>query len=211
VVPVVRGASTRRAALHVRPATDADLPALVELGAELREALLPSSELPRWGGPGARSVLEQRFRDVLASDDRRLVLVVSESDEPLGMALLSVCVVNPLLDVPAVHMTHSVVRRRDARRGVGKALVQAAAAFADERGVDQLVVSVRPGWREANRFFARLGFMPLAVRRTASVSAVRRRIAQQETALTSGVQAGIQAGVHTVVRRRPSRGVGART
>ena len=40
------------------------------------------------------------------------------------------------------------------KRGAGKALVAAAAAFAEERGIEQLVVSVHPGSRDAARFFA---------------------------------------------------------
>jgi GNAT superfamily N-acetyltransferase len=105
-----------------------------------------------------------------------------------------VSLANPLVDTPSVHMTHSVVSRRHERRGAGKALVAAAAAYADERGIDQLVVSVNPGSREGNRFFARLGFAPLAVRRIAPVSVVRRRLAQTE--LTA---------MEHVVRRRPRR------
>ena len=74
---------------------------------------------------------------------------------------------------------HEPRRRRATgyqRRGAGKALVAAVTAFAEERGLDQIVVSVHPGSREANRFFARLGFAPLAVRRVAPVAVVRRRL-----------------------------------
>lgn len=183
----------------MRPAVPSDLPALVELGTELREALLPTSDgVLRPGTPAARTALEQRYREVLACSDRRLVIVVGERDEPLAMALFSISPANPLLDQPAVHMSHSVVSRRYERRGAGKALVAAAAAYAEECGLDQLVVSVRPGSREANRFFSRLGFAPLAVRRVAPVSAVRRRLAQAER----------DDGAH-VTRRRPRRVVPA--
>ena len=78
-------------------------------------------------------------------------------------------------------MSHAVVADRHRRRGAGRALVGAAATFAEERGVGQLVVSVHPTSREANRFLARLGFAPLTVRRSASVAGVRRRLAAGET------------------------------
>ncbi len=173
-----------RTVLHVRPALEADLPALVALGEELREALLPHPEpIARAGTPGARAALEQRYREALACDHRHLVLVIGDGGEPLGMALFTVSSANALLDVPALHMSHAVVADRHKRRGAGKALVAAAASYAEERGLDQLVVSVRPGSREANRFFARLGFAPLAVRRAASVGAVRRRLAQTDRGL----------------------------
>lgn len=178
----------------MRAALESDLPAMVALAEELREALLPSAEpTGRPGTPGARAAVEQRYREALACDDRHLVLVVGESDEPLGMALFTVSPANALLDAPALHMSHAIVADRHKRRGAGKALVGAAAAYADERGLDQLVVSVRPGSREANRFFARLGFAPLAVRRAAPVASVRRRLAQAD------------GPPDAVARRRPRR------
>ena len=188
-----------RSTVHVRPAVDADLPALVELGTELREALLPGDSGVRPGSPVGRAALEQRLREALASDDRHLVLAVGEDDEPLGMALFTVSSANALFDCPALHMSHGVVDDRHRRRGAGRALVAAAAAYAEERGLDQVVVSVRPGSREANRFFARLGFAPLAVRRAASVTTVRRGLAQSELALGG------------VVRRRGRRVVATAT
>jgi ribosomal protein S18 acetylase RimI-like enzyme len=184
-----------RSALHVRPAREADLPAMVALAGELREALLPSPEgSARPGTAGSRAAVEQRLREALASDDRHLVMVVGEQDEPLGMALFTVSAANALLDAPALHMSHAVVADRHKRRGAGTALVAAAAAHAEERGLDQLVVSVRPGSRDANRFFSRLGFAPLAVRRVAPVSSVRRRLAQAE-----------RGSGEALARRRPRR------
>ncbi|CAN5321173.1 hypothetical protein BH24ACT10_BH24ACT10_19500 [soil metagenome] len=110
------------------------------------------------------------------------------------MALFTVASANALVDLPAVHMSHAVVADRHKRRGAGKALVCAAAGFAEARGIEQIVVSVHPGSRDANRFFARLGFAPLAVRRVAPVGVVRRRLASGEA----------RPADH-VVRRRPGR------
>jgi ribosomal protein S18 acetylase RimI-like enzyme len=172
-----------RTPLQVRPATAADLPALVAIGAELREQLLPAGDPAmrvRGTSPATRGLLEPRYVEALADPDRHLVVVVGPDDKPLGMALFCVGSANALLDHAAVHMSHSMVADRYKRRGAGKALVAAAAAFAEERGIEQIVVSVSPGSREANRFFARLGFAPLAVRRVAAVPVVRRRLASPE-------------------------------
>ena len=163
-----------RTSVHVRPATPDDLPALLRFAEELRDALLP---LPAGSRGAVRPGLEARYADALEDPDRHLVVAVGEDDVPLGMALLTVASANALLDLPAVHMSHAVVSDRSKRRGAGKALVNACAAFAEERGLDQIVVSVHPGSRDANRFFARLGFAPLAVRRVAPVAVVRRRLA----------------------------------
>lgn len=173
-----------RHSLRVRPATEADLPALLRLGDELRAQLLPG-EGARGGAAAAHrgGGAQARYLEALGDRRRHLVVVVdgpADAEEVLGMALLTVAPANALLDHLAVHMNHAVVADRHRRRGAGRALVAAAAAFADERGVDQLVVSVHPGSREANRFFARLGFAPLAVRRSAPVAAVQRRLAAAE-------------------------------
>lgn len=172
-----------RTALLVRPATGDDLPALLEFGDELRDQLILPADGARSRGtaPSARAGMEQRYREALADPSRHLVLVTGSDDEPLGMALFTVASTNALVDLPAVHMSHAMVADRHKRRGAGKALVAAAVAFAEERGLEQLVVSVPPGSRDANRFFARLGFAPLAVRRVAPVAQVRRHLAQPES------------------------------
>lgn len=171
--------------VRVRPVTLDDLPVLLELGEELREQTLVGEASTRGRVSAAgRPSLEQRYRDAIADPDRHLVLAVGSPlggcEQVLGMAMFTIASTNALLDIPAVHVTHSVVVGQHRKRGAGKALVAAAAAFADERGVEQLVVSVHPGSREAARFFARLGFAPLAVRRTAPVNVVRRRLAIAE-------------------------------
>jgi ribosomal protein S18 acetylase RimI-like enzyme len=183
----------------VRAATPQDVPALVAFGEELRDLVIaptPDVGRSRGGAPAtARADLEQRYLEALEDPSRELVVVVDDSDEPLGMALLTVAPANALVDIPAVHMSHAVVGDRHKRRGAGRALVAAAASYAEQRGIEQLVVSVHPGSREANRFFARLGFAPLAVRRVAPVAVVRRRLALAAEARPTD----------HVVRRRSSR------
>ncbi len=167
-----------RKPVRVRPGTLDDLPFLLQLGEELK---------------ATRALTAQRLTDAItttiADPDRRLVLAVGGSDEAseelLGMALFSLGSANPLLDIPAINISHTVVSSRHRRRGAGKALMAAAAAYADERGIDQLVISVDPGSRESARFFARLGFVPLAVRRTAPVATVRRKLSPAASRLRS--------------------------
>jgi ribosomal protein S18 acetylase RimI-like enzyme len=165
--------------VRVRAVTEADLPVLLELGAELRDQVLPVEGKSRTS-KASRASLAQRYCEAIADPERHLVLAVGgkdgEPETPLGMALFTISTANALVDIPAVHMSHAVVADRHRKRGAGKALVAAAAAFAEEQGIEQLVVSVHPGSRDAARFFARLGFAPQAVRRTAPVSVVRRRL-----------------------------------
>jgi ribosomal protein S18 acetylase RimI-like enzyme len=166
--------------VRVRPVTSEDLPSLLALGQQLRQQLLPTAD-PR--GRASSAELETRYLDAIADPDRHLVLAVQgDPEQVLGMAIFTVTSSNPLLDIPAVQVTHTVVSPKHRKRGAGRALVAAAAGFAEERGIDQLVVSVDPTSRDAARFFARLGFAPLAVRRIAPVSVVRRRLAFVERA-----------------------------
>ncbi len=169
----------------MRAATLTDLPVLLDLGKELRDLLLPVDAASRARGTmAAQAALEQRYAEAVQDPARHLLLAVGgregAAEEPLGMALLVVTCITPLLDTPAVHVSHAVVADRHRRRGAGKALVAAAASWAEEQGIEQLVISVHPGSRDAARFFARLGFAPTAVRRTAPVSLVRRRLAVDE-------------------------------
>lgn len=191
--------------VRVRAVTELDLPVLLELGAELREQVLPVEGRTRTGaaarGMAARAALAQRYCEAINDPERHLVLAVrgkeGEPEVALGMAVLTVSTANALVDIPAVHLSHAVVADKHRKRGAGKALVAAAAAFAEERGIEQLVVSVHPGSRDAARFFARLGFAPQAVRRTAPVSLVRRRLAS------------LDRGVERVVRQTRRRPIGA--
>ena len=160
-----------RAAVSVREARPEDMPDLLELWRELRE------HTPRRTGraPDALAATEARYTAAMRSPGCRLV--VAECDgELIGMVLLCVGSATSIVDTPAVEMTHMVVSTRHRRRGAGKALVAAAAAYAEELGLDQVVTSARPQDREANRFYARLGFGPVVVRRVASVSALRRQL-----------------------------------
>lgn len=167
-----------RTSVRVRPAEHSDVPALLTFGEQLRDQLTvtPEGLRGRSASTVAREALAARYAEALDSADRHLVVAVDDADVPLGMALFGIAPANALLDLPALHVSHAVVDDRHKRRGAGKALVAAAASYAEERGLEQIVVSVNPGSRDANRFFARLGFAPLAVRRVAPVSVVRRRL-----------------------------------
>jgi len=163
-----------RSPVVTRVATPGDVPQLVELLAELRavegrESLAVDPGLPV-------NDVDARLLRAL-TDPAYRVVVVTEDDTPAGMAVLATTSLGPLTDERAVTVSHLVVRRGFRRRGIGHALLAAAAAYADEIGVDHVLVGAYPALREANRFYARLGFAPLSVRRVAHVSTLRRRLA----------------------------------
>jgi hypothetical protein len=93
------------------------------------------------------------------------------------MAILSDTFIGQLMEMPAVQLTHLVVAEGQRRRGVGHALLGGAVTWAEEVGADEIVASVLPSLRDANRFYARLGFAPLVVRRVVPVATLRRNLA----------------------------------
>lgn len=147
------------------------MPALLGLWQELREV---SPRRPARAG-ATQTTPEARLRSVLADAGCRVVVATLDS-EPVGMAVLSTTWVSPLLDAMAVQVSLLVVSSTHRKHGVGRALVCAAVSFAEEVDADEVVVSVLPSLREANRFYAQLGFSPQVVRRTASVPSLRRRL-----------------------------------
>jgi GNAT superfamily N-acetyltransferase len=180
----VEGSVTSGAALdanhngrvQVRPATDEDLPALLRLWGELQAT----------GGRQARDALHVTTEDVAhrlldaIHDAIHRVVVATVGAEVHGMAILARTSLGPLSSARAVQLHHLVVADGHRRSGVGHALLAAAAAYADEVGADHVLVGVAPALRDANRFYARLGFSPVVVRRMASVSSLRRRLTDCE-------------------------------
>jgi GNAT superfamily N-acetyltransferase len=140
-----------------------------------------------------------RLLAVTADPDWR-ALVATVDDRVAGMAIVNRTKYAPLFDQDAVHVHYLHVRDGFRRRGVGKALLAAAAAFAEEIGAEHVMTSVLPQLRETNRFYARLGFGPVVVRRSVPVTILRRRLAAE------GVKA---APDNVLVRRRTLRRVRA--
>jgi GNAT superfamily N-acetyltransferase len=167
-----------RSAASVREADTADLPVLVDLATRLRELSHEAGQRAgRAPSPVVVAGVAERLTACLRRPESRVI--VAEMDETVvGMAVLSVSRIGQLLETPAAQLSHLVVADGYRKRGVGRALVAAAVTWAEEIGADEVVVNVYPSLREGNRFYARLGFVPLVVRRVAPTVALRRRLAQ---------------------------------
>lgn len=176
-----------RALPHVRDAVPDDAPALLGLWTDLLGAAGPGAH--SWALPTVEGV-RTRLKAVADDPDRR-VLVASvdasvdgpEHEQVGGFALLLREPLTPLHDELAVRVSHLHVLAAQRRHGVGHALVATATDWAAESGADHVVVDVPPAAREANRFYARLGFAALLVQRSAPVATlVRRRLAEPPVA-----------------------------
>lgn len=160
-----------------RIARPEDLPVLLALWDELR---IVGGRAERAVNPLTVVDVRDRLIEALADPECRVVLACSD-DQPAGMAVMRVTRPDPLSDGRLVYVPHIVVSRMKRHHGIGHALVAAAADFASENHVDHVAVSVYPSLREANRFYARLGFAPVAVRRIAPVAVLRRRLGNDPT------------------------------
>jgi N-acetylglutamate synthase-like GNAT family acetyltransferase len=173
VYPKRKGLGVRRATVSAREAVAADIPGLLDLFDQLRAAG-PRRSVPMPSDPSAmREGAAERFRAVIADPDQRLI-VAEDPDGLAGMVLCSIGTSSTLATAPAVVLSHLTVAANSRRAGVGRVLVAAATQWAAECDVDHLRVAVYASSREANRFFARLGFAPVSVNRVAPVAALRR-------------------------------------
>ena len=181
-----------RPAVVVRDARPDDLAQLMIMWEELRrmgsrlDRVIPAS--------GEAGVLERL--ESVSRDPGSCALVAVVGEEVVGMVVLTATAYAPLFEQRAVHAHYLHVRDGFRRRGVGKALLTAAVAFADDTDAEHVITSVLPQMRDTQRFYARLGFGPVVVRRSVPVSVLRRRLA--------GTSAPSSAD-HLVARRRSLR------
>ena len=139
-------------------------------------ALWAMARLETGAGPAGRVAPEARVTQALARGDVRVYLAVRD-DQPVGYIVLTNSPLSFLTDSPCVSIDQIFVAPDARRGGVCRALLSAAATYADRLGADQIASSVPTQGREANRFFARLGFSSYVVRRVTTTSALHRRLA----------------------------------
>lgn len=118
----------------------------------------------------------------LARDDVRAYVAVVE-DHPVGYIVLTKGPLSFLLDGPCVSIDQIFVLPDSRRGGVARALLTAAASYADCLGADQIASAVPAQGRDANRFFARLGFSSDVIRRVTTTSGLHRKLAAGEEPL----------------------------
>lgn len=163
--------------VRVRTASSDDVDELVALVGSMTDlGLVRGRRVARSWPDGCRVQCER----VLADPEHRVVVAVDETSAVVGAAVFAADTAGGLLDPPSVYVSHLLVAPAHRKRGAGRALVSAAAGYAEELGVDSVVVAVAPTTRDANRFFARLGFAPQVIRRIAPVAALRRALASAD-------------------------------
>lgn len=149
--------------------------------------------------------LEEIIARVEPLEEERIV--VAEFDgEVAGAVHLRATTLTPLNLEPVVQAISPHVLPAFRRRGVGRTLMEAAVAFAEERGIVHIATAAASGSRDANRFMARLALGPHAVLRLAPTAMVQAKLdAQAPSAGLAGGRAGARQLTHVLAARRSSR------
>lgn len=126
----------------------------------------------------SRLALDGTLRAALTRSDIRAFLA-SLDGEPAGYVVLADSTRSLLVASPCVSIDMLFVLPRFRRTGVARALLSASARYAERLGAEHVASAVPASDRDANRFFARLGFAAETVRRITTVATLQRRLSGQ--------------------------------
>lgn len=188
-----------RCPVLVRDATPDDVPALVQI----------------WGDAGRRATCDRRSEAggldsaaavarIAADPDQRLLVAIIEG-QVVGATHLMRAPLSPLHSELAVYVSNLQVLRAFRRKGAGRALVESALRWAEEKDTTHVLAAAPAFSRDTNRFMARLGLTQLAVVRGATVSALRAKLpVEPPAAARIGVRDTHSVG-HVLAKRRSQR------
>lgn len=112
---------------------------------------------------------------IAADPDQRLMVAVTDG-RLVGVLLLVRAPLTPLHAETAVHVLQLEVVDSARRHGIGRALMEAAVSWAEEKGTDHVLAAAAAGARDGNRFLARLGLREVIAVRGATTAALRAKL-----------------------------------
>jgi ribosomal protein S18 acetylase RimI-like enzyme len=161
--------------VKVRQATPEDVPALVALFQELDR--MQSDWRVFTPRPGFYDEVGLKYREAMSTENA-VVLVAEDGGEIVGMAYGEVRIPSRFSDERALELSWVVVRSGYRGRGVGRALVQEAARFAGEMGVEWVELKTFAPNQGAMAFWEGLGFTPRVVQMTQGTKALVQRLSE---------------------------------
>ena len=168
----------RRTDVTIRPAVARDLPAIMDLIAELDRLQEDWRVFP--SRPSLREETLGRYQRAIRDQAGNDVLVVAEaSGTVVGSAFGHVLVPSTVSDEPAMELSGVVVLPTHRRRGIAGALTETIARFAHERGIRMLTLKTFAQNEPALRFWERLGFSHRMVQLVAPADREARRSSPQ--------------------------------
>ncbi len=161
--------------MKVRQATPEDVPALVALFQELDR--MQSDWRVFTPRPGFYDEVGAKYQEAMRTENA-VVLVAEDEGEIVGMAYGEVRIPSRFSDERALELSGVVVRTGYRGRGVGRALVQEAARFAGELGVEWVELKTFAPNQGAMAFWEGLGFTPRVVQMTQGTKALVQRLSE---------------------------------
>jgi GNAT superfamily N-acetyltransferase len=161
--------------VKVRQATPEDVPALVALFQELDR--MQSDWRVFTPRPGFYDEVGLKYREAMSTENA-VVLVAEDEGEIVGMAYGEVRIPSRFSDERALELSGVVVRTGYRGRGVGRALVQEAARFAGELGVEWVELKTFAPNQGAMAFWEGMGFTPRVVQMTQGTKALVQRLSE---------------------------------
>jgi ribosomal protein S18 acetylase RimI-like enzyme len=152
------------AGIIVRPATDADAPAVLELAPRLAEGVAPWRDQAEARAAGRRWLEESL---AAAARGYGVVLVAADGDAIAGV--LSIRPSRHFTGEPDGYIGELAVAERAARHGIGRALIGAADVWARDHDLRHLTLHTGAFNTGARAFYAALGFEEEEIRLTRPV------------------------------------------
>jgi GNAT superfamily N-acetyltransferase len=157
--------------VQVREATPDDAESLLEIWADFsRRTYIERFPVTETGAEAASSIAR-----IAVDPDQRLLVAVLDG-RVVGSVLLMRAPMSPIFAEQAIHITHLHVLDKYRRHGAGRALIEAAVCWAEEKDTGHVLAAASVTSRDANRFMARLGLTQMAVVRGATVGALRAKL-----------------------------------
>ena len=188
-----------RCPVIVREATLDDVPALLEIWSDMARR----SHCERWSEHGDSDGVAAVAR--IAADPEQRLLVAILDGQVAGAAHLMRAPISPLTSDVAVYVSNLQVLEGFRRRGAGRALVEAALRWAEEKDTTHVLAAASAFSRDANRFMARLGLSQLAVVRGATVTALRAKLPVEPPAAARLGVRDTYSVRHVLAKRRSQR------
>jgi len=185
-----------RCPAQVRQAVEADAAELAELWSGLTRRSSQSDVLAEARAAILRTVERERER----------IIVAVHLGSVVGAAHLAIGELSPISSETVLRVSHLSVEAEMRRRGVGRALMDAALSFAEEYGVSSIMAASASNSRDANRFMARLGLAQIACVRVAPTAAMRAKLPpEMPAALLRGASASNRQLGQVLAQRRSLR------
>jgi GNAT superfamily N-acetyltransferase len=191
-----------RSPLLIRDASPDDAAALLEVWGSGRSTGHESA-------PPALHDASASAARIAADPDQRLVVAFLDG-QVTGAVHLARAPLTPIHADMAVYVRHLQVIDSFRRHGIGRALIEAAVSWAEEKDTAHVLAAAAVTSRDANRFMARLGFAQVAVLRGATVTALRAKLpVEPPAAARVGTRSHRSVG-QVLVQRRSLRRAQAR-